>query len=104
MLEQLLLRAEPPVHRPQKRARALGALDVSAADKAGDATVRSQLAELYQQLGDEDIVRSLASEVAASDELSVAMLAEARGDSEVALTHFDQVLEAKQVATFPARV
>ena len=52
------------------------------------------LAELYGSLGEEDIVRGLATQITHSEHTRKALAAEARGDSGEALQLFKKALES----------
>lgn len=97
LLEAQLV-AAPAAPRPAKRARAAGG-EGGGGDGAaspGAAPPRNSiwtlLLDLYRALGEEDIVRGLAAEVASSEHLRSALAAEARGDSEAALELYEGAL------------
>ena len=57
-----------------------------------DCEVRLQLADLYRDLGEEDVVRALSAQIASSPRLRSALGIEARGDSEEALAEYEGAL------------
>ena len=90
ILEQQLL-AGAPEPRRSKKSRSAGAELVLAG--LGGRPARTLLIELYRSLGDEDVVRGLAAEVASTNALRAALEAEARGDSGAALEEYEAALQ-----------
>ena len=92
LLEKHLLTADggPP---GAKRARPSAGADVAAGGGAEARKVKVLLADLYRSLGDEDVVRALASEITQSLPIRNALAADARGDASAALSCFKEALD-----------
>ena len=83
--------------RAGKRGRTSSAADAGSAASEGERSVamgvKSHLADLYRGIGDEDVVRGISAEIASSDMVRGALIAEARGDASEALALYSAALD-----------
>lgn len=100
LLEKQLMRLtdQPAEPTPGKLARRGGRGEVRVGGTVEETEVRILLSELYGLLGEEDVVRGLAAQVCQSEHTRLALAAEARGDSEVALRQAEASLARPEQA------